>query len=213
MLRTGLPLNRKQASTPPRRPRRRRRAAAAHSDCPPVRGVRVVKLPGDHPTHQQPPVVHGGSSTGTVPPAGPTASALTPASEPFSGRRAYARAMCGYHTPNARTYARRDGKSRPRTETVFPTEVPPRARAEPWKSSFRGSRGGVWRSWCGRSPRVLGWPSFPELSESACRFVSSRGGTCVSSAGAAGPEGSRRVSPYLCEWRPRGALRRARGHV
>ena len=88
MLRTGLPLNSKQASTPPRRPRRQRRAAAAHSDCPPVRGVRVVKLPGDHPTHQQPPVVHGGSSTGTVPPAGPTASALTPASEPFSGRRA-----------------------------------------------------------------------------------------------------------------------------
>lgn len=29
---------------------------------PPVGGIRVVELPRDHPTHQQPPVVHDGSA-------------------------------------------------------------------------------------------------------------------------------------------------------
>ena len=34
----------------------------------PVGGIRVVELPGDYPTHQQPPVVHDGTRTALAPP-------------------------------------------------------------------------------------------------------------------------------------------------
>lgn len=34
----------------------------------PVRGVRVVELPGNYPTHQQPPVVHDGTRRSSAPP-------------------------------------------------------------------------------------------------------------------------------------------------
>lgn len=50
----------------PKGPRRRKRAPCAQRRCThgglPVRGVGIVKLPRNHPTHQQPPVVHDGSA-------------------------------------------------------------------------------------------------------------------------------------------------------
>lgn len=53
----------------------------------PVGGVRVVELPGNHPTHQQPPVVHDGTRGASAPPEEPhrrpdlTASPRSPASQ------------------------------------------------------------------------------------------------------------------------------------
>lgn len=110
----------------PRGPRWRRRRRG----CPPVRGFRVVKLPGDRPTHQQPPIVHCGGSTGTVPPTGPTATARTPASERLSSRRAL-RAL-HVRAPHAE---RPDLRPPPRREVP-----PPNGSCAPAGSS--ASRGG-----------------------------------------------------------------------
>lgn len=55
---------------------RRRRQQNPYGVCvpkgarPPVRGIRVVELPGNHPTHQQPPVVHDGSAQSLGAPGG-----------------------------------------------------------------------------------------------------------------------------------------------
>ena len=214
MLMTGLPLNRKQASTPPGD--RGGGGALRLPTCPRSPRRQTARGPPDSSATAGSPWREQHRDGSASRPNGLCANArLRTVQWPPRPTRA----------PRAGTTHRTPGR------TSAPTGSPAPERKLCSRRKSRLARGlspgnwasaeiellrkpwGVGRSCCGRSPRILGWPSFPELSEWVCRFVSSRGGTCVSSAGAAGPEGSRRVCPYLCEWRPWGAFRRACGHV
>lgn len=84
MLMTGLPLNRKQGSTPPG-DRGGGGGALRMPTCPRSPRRQTARGPPDSSATAGSP---WREHTGTVPPAGPTASELTPASEPFCERRA-----------------------------------------------------------------------------------------------------------------------------